>query len=145
MFLWLSPIKLKYKLVPSRLSSRETRLFRRSEPSGNCLNFLKIITCTIKKWFETFRFCSKVPSKSWKCYFREPNFKNFPVPWPQTPLEMCRQFRLSFLGRKISVGLPSWTEASMPLGIKTNMAPCSAQGNNLSFSRFPNDNGLHFF
>ena len=58
-------------------------------------------------WFETFRFCSKVSSKCRKCHFREPNFINF--------LEICRHFGLTFLGRQISVGLPSWTEASKPL------------------------------
>ena len=56
-------------------------------------------------WFETFRFCSNVSSKCRKCHFREPNFK----------IEICRHFGLTFLGRQISVSLPSWTEASTPL------------------------------
>ena len=33
----------------------------------------------LKVGFQTYIFCSKVPSKCMKCSFRDPNFKNFPV------------------------------------------------------------------
>ena len=69
-------------------------------------------------WFETFRFCSKVSSKCRKCHFREPNFKYFLGGMPPNPVEICRDFGLTFFGRQISVGLPSWTEASTSLGTR---------------------------
>ena len=64
---------------------------------------------------ETFRFCSKVSSKCRRCHFRG-QISN--ISWCcilPDPLEICRHFGLTFLGRQISVGLPSWTEASKPL------------------------------
>ena len=56
-----------------------------------------------------------------KCQkFQKPKFKNFPGGHDLPPLlEICCHFGLTFLGRQISVGLPSWTigwtEASTPL------------------------------
>ena len=66
-------------------------------------------------WFETF--AKKCPQNAGNAIFREPNFKNFPgghAPVPPPP-EICRDFGLMFLESQISVGLPSWTEASTPL------------------------------
>ena len=116
MFLWLPPIKLIYKLVPSRLSSRESRLFSRSEPSGNCLNFLKMITYTVEKCdLRPLDFAQKCPQNAGNAISENQISKHFQGGMSLDPPKMCCQFGLTFLERKISVGLPSSTEASTPL------------------------------
>ena len=44
--------------------------------------------------FQTYIFCSKVPSKCRKCRFRNPNFKKFPRGIPPAPLQLCRHYGL---------------------------------------------------
>ena len=45
--------------------------------------------------FQTYIFCSKVPSKCRKCRFRDRNFKKCPGgACPRTPLQLCRHYGL---------------------------------------------------
>ena len=45
-----------------------------------------------KMGFQTYIFCLKVPSKCRKCCFKDPNFKKFHG--PPDPLQLCRHYRL---------------------------------------------------
>ena len=54
--------------------------------------------------FKTIIFCSKVPSESGKCRFRDPKFKKCPgIHAPGPPMEMCCHFTLRVHGP-----LPAW-------------------------------------
>ena len=77
-------------------------------------------------WFETFRFCSKVSSKCRKCYFREPNFKHFPRGMPMDPLEICRHFGLSFLGRHPLLNRSQHATGSNPAQVNSYSADVSS-------------------
>ena len=116
-FIWLSLIKLKYKLVPSRLSSPESWLFRRSELSGNFLNTIK--KCDLRP----LDFAQKCPQNTGNAISDNLISTITRGVCPLTPLEMCRQFGLTFLRRKISVGLPTLTEASTSLLSLTSQKP----------------------
>ena len=62
----------------------------------------------LKMGFQTYIFCSNVPSKCRKCRFRDPKFKIFPGGMPRTPLQLCRHY-----------GLPLTKILATPLSIST--------------------------
>ena len=49
----------------------------------------------LKKGFQSYIFCSNVPSKCRKCRLRDPKFKQFPGgECPRIPLQLCRHYGL---------------------------------------------------
>ena len=52
----------------------------------------------LKMGFQTYIFCSKMPSKCRECRFRDPNFKNFRGNMPPDPIELCHHYRLPLRG-----------------------------------------------
>ena len=114
MFLWLPPIKLIYKLVPTRFLSRESWLFCRSEPSGNCLNFVKMITYTVEKCdLRPLDFGEKCTQNAGNAISENQISKHF-----QEDMSLDLPRNASSVWPNFPGAQNLWTEASTPLLIR---------------------------